>query len=123
MRIGEFKISKKKFKALPDWQEKVLMRFPPKTRDIIQKMRYVYGVPALERQKGTIVRFGRGEEDIGVITKSEDKGVWVRPVIDTGEEGLLFDFKLGKEFFVERGRFEKHLGEKGAVGVDIEFFQ
>lgn len=122
-RIGEWKVSEKKFKSLPDWEEKFLMRFPPKTRDVVQRMRYLYGIPARERQKGTLVRYGAGEEQLGVITKSQDEGVWVRPIIDTGEEGLLPDFKLGKEFFVERGRFEKHLGEKGAVGVDVTLFQ
>lgn len=126
MRIGEWEVSRKKFKALPDWEEKFLMRFPPKTRDFVQRIRYLYGIPERERQKGTLVRFGAGEEKLGVITKSQDKGVWVREVIDTDEEGLLWGkqpFKLGKPFFIERGRFEKHLGEKGGVGVEQLMFQ
>jgi hypothetical protein len=118
VRLGEFKISKKKFKALPEWKKKFLIKFPPKTSDIIQRVRYFYALPEMERKKGTLVRFGAGEEKLGVITKSQDNGVWVRELVDTGEEGLLPDFKYGKEFFVKRGRFEKHLGEKGAVGLD-----
>lgn len=124
IQIGEFKISKKKFKSLPDWEEKFLMRFPPKTRDIIQRARYFYNLPELERKKGTLVRFGVGEGRLGVITRATDKGSWVRELVDTGEEGLITDFKYGKEFFVKKGRFEKHLGEKGAVGLDeVQLFR
>ena len=94
-----------------------------KTGDFVQRIRYLYGIPQLERQKGTLVRFGAGEKEIGVIEKSTDEGVWIRPVIDTGEDGLLYDFKLGKPIFIHRERFEKHLGEKGAVSPELFLFQ
>jgi hypothetical protein len=86
------------------------------TGDVPELFRRLYGIRELERRKGTIVRFGKGEEETGVITGVTEKGVWVQPIKEDAEFGFR---PAGKRIFIHKERFEKHLGMKGAVSPEI----
>jgi hypothetical protein len=95
-----------------------LERFKP-TGSVPEMFRNLYGIRELERTRGTMVRYGKGEEETGVITGVTEKGVWVQPI----KEDIEFGFKpVGKRIFIHKERFEKHLGEKSAVSPEIMLF-
>lgn len=113
-------IPKKKLKKMPFVEREFFEKFPfPFTLDVSETFRRFYHIPQLARRKGTFVRFGAGEEKFGVITKVVPKGVYVQEFREpTGKEeiGLV---RVGKPFFASEKRFEEHLGEKGAVAIDL----
>jgi len=111
-----YKIKKQKRKPTK-FEQSFIERFTP-TLDVPEFFRRLYGIKELERSKGTIIRFGKGEEETGVITGVTPKGVWVQPI----KEDVDFGFRTaGKKIFVTKGRFEKHLGMKGAVAPELFF--
>lgn len=116
--LYEYGIPERKLKKLPKWIQFLMERFPAKKKDIIGFFRYAYGIPQLERMKGAVIQYGKGEENLAIIKRVTNAGVWVQPfeLEDEIDKGIK---KKGKEMFIKRERFEKHLGEKGAVSPEI----
>lgn len=113
-------IPAKKLRKLP-FLERKFFQIVPATSDVTETFRQIYGIEKKARQKGTVVRFGEGENRLGVITKVVPKGVYVQE-LNESKKGRFGLQPMGKPFFVKQERFEKHLGEKSAIGVDLMVF-
>jgi hypothetical protein len=110
---------KSKQKRKPTGVERFFLeRFKP-TGSVPEMFRNLYGIRELERTRGTMVRYGTGEEETGVITSVTAKGVWVQPIKQDADFGFR---PAGKKIFIHKERFEKHLGEKGAVSPEIMLY-
>jgi hypothetical protein len=113
------KIKKIPFSKLPKFEQAFLETFLEPELPI--RIMNVYGRARLSRTVGTLVRFGTGEDRMGAITRATRRGAWVQEYRQPKyEEGFGF-VKVGDPFFVRKERFRKHLGEKGAVGIDYMF--
>jgi hypothetical protein len=119
-----FKIKQPKVKIihlskLPKWKRYYYgIKYEP---DLMRQIGTMYSLRERAREKGTIVTFGKGEERFGIITEVLPNGVHIqefREPTDKEEWGLK---KVGTPFFAEAERFRKHLGEKGAIGIDVLF--
>jgi hypothetical protein len=108
-------IPEKKLKKMP-FLEREFFKIVPATTDVTEVFRRFYGFEKKARTKGTFVRFGEGEERFGEIVKIVPKGVFIQEIVSDKELGMKLQ---GKPFFVKQERFERHLGEAGAVGVEV----
>ena len=111
--LMEEKAGKRKY-TFPEYYERAVYGLEP--LETGKGLRYLAGLKKRERQIGSLIEFGKGEMDFGVITRLDPKGVWVQPLQSSEEFGLE---PRGKEIFIEQERFEKHLGEEGAVSPKI----